>query len=193
MNAEEELRLAQLARGGDRDAVDRLAREFLPRLERFAAMVGVGEPEDVAQQALQEGLASIDRFAGKSRLSSWLIGIALNHSRRWMRKAAAKSAPRLGEDMDGPAPSPTRSLFSALVRREEAERIRHALDVLPAAYREAFVLHHVEDLDFAEIGRLTGVAEGTARVRSHRARTLLQTDLGSAFQTLLGQSGRKKD
>lgn len=183
-NAEED-GLLVLARAGDRGALDRLAQTYRPRLERFAVLMGVGEPEDVAQQALQEGLASLNRFAGRAQLSSWLLGIALNHARRWLRKAAAKSAPRLGEDLDRmDHRSPDRSIFSAIVRREDAERVALALDGLPAAYREAFVLHHVEELDFAEVGRLTGVAEGTARVRAHRARTLLQEDLGPAFLTL---------
>lgn len=183
-SAGEDVRLAR-ARAGDRDALDRLARTYRPRLERFVVLMGVGEPEDVAQQALQEGLGSLDRFTGRSQLSSWLLGIALNHARRWLRKAAAKSSPRLGEDLDRMVHrSPDRSIFSEIVRREDAKRVALALDALPAAYRESFVLHHVEELDFAEVGRLTGVATGTARVRAHRARTLLQEDLGPAFLTL---------
>jgi DNA-directed RNA polymerase specialized sigma24 family protein len=43
----------------------------------------------------------------------------------------------------------------------------------------------MEGLDFREIAILTGTTEGTARVRAHRAKLLLQQDLGPAFQTLM--------
>ena len=177
------------AAAGDRAAFDRLAAEYAPRLERFAALMGVEEASDISQETLQEAFTSISGFRTGSKLSTWLIGIALNLCRRWHRKRAAKSAPRLGgaEDrIDGR--NPDRSIFSSLVRREDAERITLALDALPPSFREAFLLKHLEDLDFKEIGRLAGVSEGTARVRAHRASVLLRADLGPAFATLLTQS-----
>lgn len=179
------------AAGGDRKALDRLAKDYLPRLERFAVLLGVEEAGDVAQEAMNEALATLSTFGGRSRFSSWLIGIALNFCRQWHRKRSAKSAARTGEALDRIDPrNPDRSVFSGLVRREDAARIALALDALAPSFREAFVLKHVEDLDYREIGRLTGVSEGTARVRAHRAAVLLRTELGPAFETLLGQSRR---
>lgn len=186
---EGEEQLIARAVGGDRAAFDRLAKEYAPRLERFAALMGVEEAADVSQEALQEAFTSISGFRTGSKLSTWLIGIALNLCRRWHRKRAAKSAPRAGEPGDRMDPrSRDRSIFSSLVRREDAERIALALDGLPPSFREAFLLHHLEDLDFKEVSRLTGVSEGTARVRAHRASVLLRTDLGPAFATLLAKA-----
>lgn len=189
--SEGEAELTARAAAGDRKAFDRLASEYAPRLERFAVLMGVEEAADVSQETLQEAFASISGFRTGSKLSTWLIGIALNLCRRWHRKRGAKSAPRLGgpgDRIDGR--NPDRSIFSDLVRREDAERIALALDTLPPSFREAFLLKHVEDLDFKEIGRLMGVSEGTARVRAHRASVLLRSDLGPAFATLLAQSKR---
>lgn len=175
--------------GGDRTAFDRLAEQYAPRLERFAVLMGVDEAADVVQETLQEAFTSISGFRTGSRLSTWLIGIALNFCRRWHRKRAAKSNPRTGGPGDLLDPrSADRSVFSSLVRREDAERIALALDGLPPSFREAFLLHHLEDLDFREVGRLTGVSEGTARVRAHRASVLLRADLGPAFATLLAKA-----
>lgn len=187
--SEAEEQLLVRAVGGDRAAFDRLAKEYAPRLERFAVLMGVEEAGDVSQEALQEAFTSISGFRTGSRLSTWLIGITLNLCRRWHRKRAAKSTPRTGCPEDRiDARNPDRSVFSSLVRREDAERIALALDTLPPSFREAFLLKHVEDLDYKEIGRLTGVSEGTARVRAHRASVLLRSDLGPAFATLLAQS-----
>lgn len=189
---EDEERLIARAAAGDRTAFDRLAREYAPRLERFAALMGVEESSDISQETLQEAFASISGFRPGSKFSTWAIGIALNLCRRWHRKRGAKSAPRLGGPGDRiDARSPDRSIFSSLVRREEAARIALALDALPPSFREAFLLKHLEDIDFREIGQLTGVSEGTARVRAHRASVLLRADLGPAFATLLAQSAKQ--
>jgi RNA polymerase sigma-70 factor (ECF subfamily) len=192
--SESEDELVARAVGGDRAAFDLLARDYAPRLERFAALMGVEEAGDVSQEALQEAFGSISRFRTGSKLSTWLIGIALNLCRRWHRKRAAKSAARPGLPADRiDDRSPDRSIFSNLVRREDAGRIALALDALPPSFREAFLLKHLEGLDYREIGRLTGVAEGTARVRAHRASVLLRNDLGPAFETLLAQSQKQEE
>ena len=52
----------------------------------------------------------------------------------------------------------------------------------------AFILHPVEGLDFKEIAVIAGTTESTARVRAHRARLLLQSDLGAVFATFTGLS-----
>jgi RNA polymerase sigma-70 factor, ECF subfamily len=188
---ENEQVLLDVASAGNKAAFDLLAKEYTPRLVRFAVLMGVEEAADVAQEALHEAYAALSSFGGRSRFSSWLIGIALNLCRRWHRKRAAKSAPRPGDVPDLVDPrNPDRSICSGLVRREDAERISIALDALAPSFREAFVLKYVEDLDYREIGRLTGVSEGTARVRAHRATVLLRTELGPAFTTLFAQSKR---
>lgn len=186
MNESEELQLARAAGRGDRAAFDRLAGEYAPRLHRFITLMGVDEPDDVLQETLREAFSSIGRFQGDSKLSSWLIGVALNRVRRWWREHPGKIVAVEPEKLDGPDPRPRdRSVLSGLVRRESAERIALALDRLAPSLREAFLLHHLEGLDFREIGHLTGATEGTARVRAHRAKLILQRDLGPAFQTLL--------
>lgn len=186
MNDSEERQLARAAGRGDRAAFDRLTEEYARRLHRFITLMGVDEPDDVLQETLREAFSSIGKFRGDSKLSSWLIGVALNRARRWWREHPEKTAAVEPEKLDGPDPrARDRSVFSGLVRRESAERIALALDRLPPSLREAFLLHHLEELDFREVGHLTGTTEGTARVRAHRAKHVLQTDLGPAFQTLL--------
>ena len=92
-------------------------------------------------------------------------------------------------DDDAPTaerPDPHHSPLSSLVRREDAVRLQLAIDRLPILLREAFVLFAVEGLPYTEIAAATGAAEGTLQVRVHRARSLLQTQLGPIFDTWLG-------
>lgn len=186
MTPDEELALAREAAKGDRRAFDRLGKAYTPRLHRFITLMGVDEPDDLLQESLHEAFASLPKYRGDSKLSSWMIGVALNRCRRWWKVHAKDAATAAPASLDGHDPrAKDRSVFSSLVRRESAERIALALDRLPPIFREAFVLKNVEDMDYREIGALTGTSEGTARVRAHRAKLLLQEDLGPAFQTLL--------
>ncbi len=185
----EEPDLVRAAARGDRAAFDRLAESYGPRLRRFVEMMGVLEAEDVVQDTLKEAVTSIASFRGRSEFSTWLLGIALNRTRRWWRAHAAVPDAVAPEKLDRADPAARdRSLSSGLVRKESAERVAIALDSLPPILREAFVLKHVEGLDYREIGELAGTSEGTARVRAHRAKLLLQSELGPAFETLLARA-----
>lgn len=188
MNPSEEREWTRAAAGGDRKAFDRLGAAYIPRLHRFITLMGIDEADDVLQETLHEAFSCLSKFRGESPLSSWLIGIAVNRCRRWWKGRAGRAAPAEPAALDGPdRRAPDRSVPSGLVRRESAERVSLALEGLPPILREAFVLKHVEDLDYREIGLLTGTTEGTARVRAHRAKLLLQEELGPAFRTLLEQ------
>jgi len=187
----DEAELVRAAAGGDRAAQDEIAREYAPRLRKFVALMGVEDVDDVVQESLTQALGSLGSFRGQSRFSSWMISVSLNRCRRWHRSRHSRIANAPPSKLDGADPSlPWRSVLSGLVRKEAAERIERALDKLPPAYREAFVLKHVEGMDFKEIAELAGITESTARVRAHRGKLLLQADLGKAFATFTGLASR---
>ena len=47
-------------------------------------------------------------------------------------------------------------------------------ELLPAIYREPFVLRHLEDWSYAEIGEVLGLSVDTVETRLVRARRLLR-------------------
>jgi RNA polymerase sigma-70 factor (ECF subfamily) len=48
---------------------------------------------------------------------------------------------------------------------------------VPPQYRLVLVLHDMEGLETAEVARITGLRQGTVRVRLHRARLLVRKEL----------------
>jgi RNA polymerase sigma-70 factor, ECF subfamily len=193
MGRRTEAELVQAAVGGDRSAQNELAREYTPRLRKFVALMGVEDVDDVVQESLTEALDSLGSFQGKSKLSSWMISVALNRCRRWHRARHSRMATSPQSKLDGIDPSLAwKSVLSKLVQKEAAVRISAALDKLPPIFREAFVLKHVEGLDFQEIAQIVGTTVSTARVRAHRAKLLLQSDLGPVFATFTGLATRQE-
>jgi RNA polymerase sigma-70 factor (ECF subfamily) len=60
----------------------------------------------------------------------------------------------------------TPRLVESLAARSEVEA---ALARLPAAQREAFLLHYLEEMSYAEIAEMTGVGESALKMRVKRA------------------------
>ena len=78
--------LVRRAQGGDSGAFDALVRAVGPAVFNLAyRMVGNREDAgDLAQEALVKLCRSLDRFAWKSRFSTWLYAVAANTCRTMM-------------------------------------------------------------------------------------------------------------
>lgn len=154
-----------------------------PGLSRFVAMMVGQETEDLVQAALAAALKEADRFEGRSKFSTWLYGIALNLCRKHLRDKSRHAAPA-GPGLLEAQPARARGVLTSVIRHEMAERIEIAVGRLPTSMREAFVLRYVDGMDYPEIAEVTGVSEGTARVRAFRARALLREELGAVVDTV---------
>ena len=60
---------------------------------------------------------------------------------------------------------------------ELSRRIRQALDNLPPAYREAFVMHRFKNMTYKEIASLLNVSPKTVDYRIQQALKLLRIEL----------------
>lgn len=135
-----------------------------------------GETEtasDLTQEtfaAFWRSLADLDKRTIAS-LRPWLFAIARN---RWRKRCRDHHPTQPLDDaleVSDPTPGPDLQVLQALDR----ELVSRLLLGLPADLREALVLRVFQELSYRDIGEMTGVAEGLARWRVHRARTLLRT------------------
>jgi RNA polymerase sigma-70 factor, ECF subfamily len=127
--------------------------------------------EDLTQATLEQVVRSIDRFEGRSELSTFTYRIAshvvMNHWRslkRYFRRFV------LGIE-DVPEPElPGEGDTSKLIERQRAARLHHHLDRLSADHRIVVVLSDLEDLPASRIAEILGCPEPTVRSRLKRAR-----------------------
>jgi len=160
--------LARVA-DGDRDAFGVLYERPAERIIRFAMRV-VREPH-LAEEVLQETMMVVwdqaDRFEGRSKATTWMLGIArnLSHSlfRREERGARQPNAPAVVDD-PGPA-------------AERAVRIEAAISHLSPRLREVLHLVFYEELTLREVAEILGIPEGTVKSRMHNARKALAKEL----------------
>ncbi len=188
LRTEEQLMTA--ARDGDDDAFRRLTLRFRDRVAGFLRHLGcdAATAEDLAQETLLRLWASRRTYEQRAALMTYVLTIAknlwLNHA---PRQAVARRRTTDCRDVD----DFERTLLRAgrqvqgpevqLLEKYRLFRLRQAILRLPASQRLVFVLAHVEDLAYADVARVLGIAEGTVKSRMYRAVRNLRRDLGTEF------------
>jgi RNA polymerase sigma-70 factor, ECF subfamily len=188
-------------RAGEERAFVRLVDELSPRMLKLARAY-VASPA-VAEEAVQEAwivvLRNLDRFEGRSRLATWILGIVVNVARaRGVREARSRPFSSLGDDEPAigpdrflppdhprwpghwaiaPAPWPEQALETA-----EAERvIRQTVGALPENQRAVITLRDMVGCSAEETCNALGLSDTHQRVLLHRARTKVRAALEAAF------------
>jgi RNA polymerase sigma-70 factor, ECF subfamily len=171
--------LARRFAAGDAGAFDTLVRQHRDAIYRFVRWhLGAAreEAEDVTQDVLVEMLRALPRYEGRSRLRTWVLGLAHNLCRR-RRRAAQRALPAAHGPGPGPEPRavPDQAIDveALLARREIQERVRSAIDALGPEHRDVVLLREIEGLSYADIARVLEVPIGTVRSRLHNARAAL--------------------
>jgi RNA polymerase sigma-70 factor (ECF subfamily) len=168
----DDVRLLRRAAAGDEHAVRRLYRAHVGRVHGHVARVLGrldGDVEDVVQQVFIAALDGAGKFDGRSRVQTWLIGIAtrkaLDTVRARQRRARwDRIRERVG--LGRPAARPDER-HGALAWAEAA------LAELTAEQRSAFLLHEVEGYTLAEIAELSKSRVSTVHARIKAAKKRL--------------------
>jgi len=157
------------SRQGDHAAFERLARVYQPMVHALAyRMTGSSEAaEDLAQESFMHAFRELASFRNDSKFSTWLCRIAIHLSLNWRRRERRRG--EVHREWAGQAASPT-----APVLDELGERVRAALDRLPAKQSAAIVLTVYEALNHAETARVLDCSEETVSWRVFAARRKLR-------------------
>lgn len=161
--------LVQRAREGNVDAFAELLRTHQPAARRLAAAVaGVGDADEVAQDAFVKAWYGLARFRDGASFRPWLLRIVVNEARNRRRSAGRRSGHELRFSQDRSrlqaAPSPESGLLAA----ETGRTVRAAVAGLPARQRDVVTCRYVVGLTEAETAQVLGVALGTVKSRAAR-------------------------
>lgn len=126
---------------------------------------------DMAQEAFISAYAALKDFKGTSKFSSWLCSIVINKCRDHLRRKKGNvPLDEIAEFCGNGAPTPDELAYAG----EVGGHLQRALNSLPADYREAVILKHIEEFDYREMAEILGVPAETLKVRTHRARGMLR-------------------
>lgn len=155
-------------------------------LRRF---VGQAEAEDLAQDVFLKVHQGIEGFRGQARPSTWVFQIAthaaLDHLKsRSHRTAQAHVASAVLDQIESQA-IPAQD--QEPVEEEMCRCIRGLVDDLPADYRTIIYLSELKELRVSEIADILGISPGAAKIRLHRARGLLRTQMEQDCRIILDE------
>ncbi|HMA44756.1 MAG TPA: RNA polymerase sigma factor [Gemmatimonadales bacterium] len=165
--------LVRRVRTGDTAAFAVLVARYRDRLGRYAVHM-LGDRRD-AEEALQDAFVrayrSLHRCREDGQFGPWVFGILVNRCRTTGRRSARRNRLFVHDDVSleqASAPEPPD-------RGEWEGAVRSAMQRLARPLREAFLLKHVEDMEYHEMSSLTGVGVSALKMRVKRAREQLRT------------------
>jgi RNA polymerase sigma-70 factor (ECF subfamily) len=173
---DEQLMLAY--RAGDAGAFEELYRRHRGGLFRFVtrSVRDRAVAEELYQEIWMRAIEARGRYEPQAKFTTWLFSIAHNRLVDHWRKKGLQVVSADNED-ELPA-NPESDPQGIAEAKQGLERFARALEALPSAQREAFLLHHEAEMSVAEIARATGANEEAAKSRLRYAIAKLKEALG---------------
>jgi RNA polymerase sigma-70 factor (ECF subfamily) len=172
--------LLEKAGSGDQGAFLELYETHRLPVFRFAyRLLGSAElAEDVTHDCFLSLIRKPENFvASRGSLRTYLYAAARNLAMKHFRSAGRETTlDDLGEEQDSIVPVREEPLHQ-LLEAELSEKVREAVQRLPALQREALVLFEYEGLSLSEIAAVVGADVGTVKSRLYRARERLKSAL----------------
>lgn len=164
----------------DRHALRELYERYYRRL--FAYVFKTTRQPELVEEVLNDVMLAVWRqageFAGRSRPSTWIFGIAYHLSLKALRKqrrhpAAEEDGPEPDdlETRDQPGPE------SLMAQRELASLLGRALATLPPEQRAVVELTFYHGFSYREIAEIANCPVGTVKSRMFHARRKLREEL----------------
>ena len=170
--------LLRRAQNGDPEAFGRLMEPLEQLVWRVCwHYTGNREAaEDCGQEAMIRIWRHLANYRGECALESWVYRIAANCCMDWLRKKkrdrSVSVEPLREQGFDPADTSP--GTAEPVVAKDERQRLREAISLLPDEQREALILTQLEKVPYEEAARALGVSEGTVKSRVNRAKTRLK-------------------
>lgn len=172
--------LARRFRRGDDQAFALLYARYRAPLLRFVRRTtpDPSDLEELVQEVWTAVIRGRERYVGRSRFVTYLFSIARRRSAdRWRRRGAQSDPAADVNDLEA-LPAPIQTWPQSLAETEAiGTAITCAVDTLPLAQREVFLLRAETDLTLDEIAQVTGTTRETAKSRLRYALSRLRIAL----------------
>ncbi|MGI9615358.1 MAG: RNA polymerase sigma factor [Acidimicrobiales bacterium] len=157
--------------------LDALFAEMQPALLRAATRWAPAEVvDDVVQDTWVGVLNGIDRFEGRSQLSTWVFGILWRQCCRQWRKIDSKMAIDIEPEelaLESVDVDPGR----LVELRDDVDRTMDAIEDLPERYRQVIGMRDVLDRSASETAATMNLSQANQRVLLHRARNRVRSTI----------------
>lgn len=176
----QDLALARLCREGDICAQERIVDLLIPVVNGLFRRKGLAADvaEDLCQETLLSVFDALNRYEGKSRLTTWAYTIASRRLADWFRSAKRRdpalcAAERLESETDGFAAADQDPL-ARLESEASSLRVRQALAQLTEPMKSVLIDYYLGELSVKAIATELGIPVATVKTHLHRGRKALR-------------------
>jgi len=182
-SADDEKSLIEQFKNGNTDVFDEIIDCYAPDLAALAnRLLGwPGDVDDLLQDVFLAAFVGLKKFRCQSTLKTWLFTITINKCRthRLKKKLLFKT---ISTKKHNTRLRQTDHADKHSIDKETFERIRRAVNVLPAKYREPIVLKYLQQLPTEQIKNILNIDTNTLNVRLSRARKKLKIELAALIE-----------
>lgn len=172
-NADDIELLAKVA-DGDRAAFSQLYLRYQPKLISYCARTlrdDVAQAADIVDDALFDVWRSAGKFAGKSKVSTWIYSITRNKMISWLRKTREVTLDdeRMMLEMADTAATPEETREQEDMKQQLVRMMNHLTD----EHRAVLRLTYFEDKSVKEVAAILDISDNTVKTRMFYARKRL--------------------
>jgi RNA polymerase sigma-70 factor, ECF subfamily len=185
--------LLELAKRGERAAIDVLFSRHIPVLRRTALkfLRNEADADDVVQDSLTLAFVHLSQYEGRAQFRTWLVSILLNAARTRVRGRKTDRNLSLEEALGGPNAAPVMTLRDpgpgpdqVMAARERQGILRAALSYLSPDFRTAYYLCCVKGMSAKDAAARLGVNQQTLKVRLFRGKRKLTKRLSGVHSQI---------
>jgi len=171
--------LIRRAQNGDVDAFNTIVWRWQKRVYNFSLRY-IGDPEeakDICQKTFLKAYQKVAGLQDRSKFSTWLYQIALNHCRDELKKRRRRTMVSLDSLQENDNGTHGERVTLARGDAEQAakhacnhnlrEIIKRALQEIPPQQREVIIMKQYEELKFHEIAEILDTSVNTAKSRMY--------------------------
>lgn len=169
----DELILIKKAQNGNKSALNTLLTNNYPLIKGYVIKMTSNPSiaEDIIQDTMLKAVLNIKKFQAKAKFSTWLITIATNIYRDYLRKH--KTTELIEETQQSSYSSPE----DATIAKLEYKEIVNIIMKLPYEKRTVFILKHYYGYKYDEISEIVNCPIGTVRSRLHNSIKFIMNEL----------------
>ena len=157
--------------------ISRLVEEYGNDVLKIATVILKSKElaEDVYQETFLRVVRSYSGYRGESSEKTWIISIAVNLCRDYMRSAWKRRVVVTDNFLTYTADDDTEEIIE---KRSEKQLLINAIMKLPDKYREIIHLFYYQEMGVKDIAKVLKIPGGTVKSRLFKARTLLHDMIG---------------
>ncbi|MBR1455804.1 MAG: RNA polymerase sigma factor [Oscillospiraceae bacterium] len=152
------------------DIVDRLFSEYYNEALLYTVSLCRNRTvaEDIVSEAFFKALAASDETIRSFK--PWLLTVCRNEFLSLCRRDSRFTGGEVPDDL----PDEREEVLESVIRKEEYRSLYRAIDLLPAAQKEAVTLFYFSGLSVQDVAAITGKSETNTKVLLYRAREQLR-------------------